>query len=201
MNKEYMPIALIKRAIDRKRLKNENFSLITPNCLAGIIYHNLRQAFRTPTINLRIGTAYDYYNFCANLKHYLSLEITEEHNSTEPFPVGLLGEIRLYFNHYKTFEEAVKKWEERKKRLDLDNLYIITQDWVSETKRLTREEVDAWGKVKCKKLIMFTQVPYNDIPYTQYIGTKKMRNLLITNKITGLRGYETTFDYVKWLNT
>lgn len=192
-----MPIAYIKRLIDRCLCNNHQFSLITHNCLSGIIYHNLKQPFRSPTINLRVGSARDYYKFCSNLEYYMSLEITEDKESKESFPVGILGGIRLYFGHYKSFDEAVKKWEERKKRIDYDNLYIVAQDWVNENEYLTREEVEAWAKIRCKKLIVFTHTHYDDIPYTKYIGNKK---LLITNKITGLREFETFFNYVKWLN-
>lgn len=31
--------------------------------------------------------------------------------SGESYPAGLLGDVRIRFMHYKTFDEAVKKWE------------------------------------------------------------------------------------------
>lgn len=113
----------------------------------------------------------------------------------------MLGDIRIYFNHYKSFEQAVLKWEERTKRIDLNNIFIIAQDWVSDNERLSRAEVEAWGKVKCKNLVMFTQIPYDDLPYTRFIDKQTMKNFLVTNKITGLRKFELVFNYAKWLNT
>lgn len=41
----------------------------------------------------------------------------------------MLGEsgIKLWFNHYKTFEEARQKWQQRKKRINRDALFIEMQ--------------------------------------------------------------------------
>lgn len=36
----------------RKRLKNIDFSLFSPNCYAGLIYHRLGLQFKSPTISL-----------------------------------------------------------------------------------------------------------------------------------------------------
>lgn len=40
------------RMINRKRLKNTDFSLITNNCVGGIISHDMHLQFRSPTVNL-----------------------------------------------------------------------------------------------------------------------------------------------------
>lgn len=40
----------------------------------------------------------------------------------------MLADIEIRFNHYKTFEEAVEKWEERKRRINWDNLYVMAID-------------------------------------------------------------------------
>lgn len=37
----------------RKRLKNDNFTIISSNCIGGLIYHRLGKEFNSPTINLR----------------------------------------------------------------------------------------------------------------------------------------------------
>lgn len=41
------------------------------------------------------------------------------------FPTGKLGDIEIRFNHYKTFDEAVAKWDERKK----ESIGIICLYW------------------------------------------------------------------------
>lgn len=35
--------------------------------------------------------------------------------------------IDIYFRHYGSFDEAISKWNERKQRIDMNNLYIIMQ--------------------------------------------------------------------------
>ena len=50
-------------------------------------------------------------------KWYLDQEIVEINDERFSFPTGMLGDIEIRFNHYKTFEEAVNKWNERKREL------------------------------------------------------------------------------------
>ena len=52
----------------RKRLKNHSFSLISSNCIGGILYHDVGEQFRTPTINLIIP---QFVTFAENLRYYL----------------------------------------------------------------------------------------------------------------------------------
>lgn len=47
-------------------------------------------------------------------------------NSGKDYPVGIgaFG-IKIHFMHYKTFGEALAKWEERKKRISEDNMGVM----------------------------------------------------------------------------
>ena len=42
----------IERYRNRKRLKNRSFSLVTNNCIGGIISHDMHLRFLSPTVNL-----------------------------------------------------------------------------------------------------------------------------------------------------
>lgn len=61
-------------------------------------------------------------------------ELKEDKNAYKSFPVGILqireGDhpIRIYFNHYDSFEQAYDKWNERKKRINYNNLYVVGCD-------------------------------------------------------------------------
>lgn len=60
-----------------------------------------------------------------NLDDFISTDIIEESNSEKNYPVGIgYGECRIHFMHYKTFEEAIHKLDERKKRINNDNMAI-----------------------------------------------------------------------------
>lgn len=201
--KEIMPIRILYNLIARLRLRNKRFTLITQNCIGGIIYHNLGLEFLSPTINMRIGTLEDFLEFCSNFQQYMQLPLVQDISSQESYPVGTLGRIKIHLNHYKTFEEAVQKWESRKAKIQFDNIYIIATDWGGEgdINALPREYIERWASVKCKNLIVFTQKKYDDIPYAKYIGTEKMKKMLCTNRYTGLRGFEYYWDVVKFLNS
>ena len=49
----------------RKRLKNDNFTILASNCAAGIIYNRLGKHFLSPIINMWFRQA-DYIKFCIN---------------------------------------------------------------------------------------------------------------------------------------
>ena len=114
-----------------KRIANKDFTIISNNCTAGFIYHDLGLMFRTPTINLFFKTD-QYITFVKDFSYYLSCPLIEDKKDSLPYPVGILKsknkkkeDIYLYFNHYKTFQEAKTKWNERKKRINLDNICFI----------------------------------------------------------------------------
>lgn len=198
--KEYMPIPYFLHKIQRSRLKNKDITILCNNCLGGVIYHCLGLQFLSPTVNLMVNSTADFIKFCKNIDYYLQLTITEIQDETVPYPVGMCGDIKLHFNHYRTFSEAVSKWEIRKKRINWDNLYIISNDYISDTVFLSREEILEFGELKCKNLIMFTSVKYPDIPYTYYLGLKKLKRFMFTHRLTGLREFEKYWDYVSFLN-
>ena len=55
-SKKYYWIRKVYRKIHRyflrKRLKNHDFTLLAPTCIAGVMYHELGMPFLSPTINL-----------------------------------------------------------------------------------------------------------------------------------------------------
>lgn len=189
----------IVRLINRKRLKNSDVTILTMNCLGGIIYHNLNLKFLSPTINMRFEDIRHFYKFCSNLNYYLSLPLEEISNGGGDFPVAKLGDIVINMVHYKTFDIAREKWEERKKRMNFDDIYIIANDYVTDDETLSKEEIIAFGNLPYKVLVL-CQDRHDDLPYTHYLGAKKLRKIMARN-FMGLYGYELSFDVVKFLNT
>ncbi len=57
-------------AENRKRLKNKNFTVLSNNCVGGVILHELGERFNSPTVNL-FFKAEDYLKFLENLDYYL----------------------------------------------------------------------------------------------------------------------------------
>lgn len=112
--------------IRRLQLKNKEVTIISNNCIGGFIYHDLKLRFNSPTINMFIN-AYDYNRllwYIANRKPIADLvDITKEGDDC---PQALLnGDVRISMVHYKSFEEAKKKWLERMQRIDYNNIFVI----------------------------------------------------------------------------
>lgn len=181
----------------RKELANPNVSIISNNCTGGIISHDLGLRFLSPTVNLFME-ANDFVKLCENLEYYLGVtQIEEVIDTTRNYPVGKLGDITLYFVHYKTFEEARKKWLERRKRVDLNNIRIFGCDRDGMTEQL----MDRFGKLPYPK-VLFTHLPM-DRNYTYYIkGYEKEKEVGLVLDGIGWKGKRVIdqFDYVRFLN-
>ncbi|WP_429150475.1 DUF1919 domain-containing protein [Anaerotaenia torta] len=170
-------------------------------CIGGLIYNNLGLKFMSPTINLWIYSP-DFVKFAYNLKEYLAseLEFLPPNNkyTDGAYPVGQLKDIIIHFNHFKTKEEALDKWNERAKRIDFDNLYFITDD-----NGLKDEDILKMQKVECKRAIVFTATPKPQFGVTywlkRYAKTGAMGEYSVRD-LDGFREFEKSFDYVKWLN-
>ena len=113
------------------RLKNKTPTILTNNCVGGMIYHDLGVRFFSPTINLWMRDD-DYLTFLEQLQEFLSADVEEVQETGIQYPVGCLSgpngaQVRLYFMHYSSFQMARKKWNERKRRINLDNLYAIME--------------------------------------------------------------------------
>lgn len=182
----------------RKKIKNKDFSIICSNCIGGIIYHRLGLKFLSPTINLWMYQ-YDYLKFVLDLKKYISLEL-EFIESDYNHPVARLGDITIYFNHYKTNEEAQKCWDTRKKRINYDNLFLIMYD----KDGLTEEYLEKLKTIKCRGKIVISNKKYRSMDYVIRIPANmdniETRYRLDINKWTGKRKFEEKFNYVKWIN-
>ena len=113
----------------QKRLKNDNFTILCPNCIGGCIYHRLGKKFLSPTINMWM-TQPDFVKFLLHLDEYLEEPIVFL-PTDESSPSGKIGgkseipEIILHFNHASSNEEAGAQWNIRKGRINKENLYII----------------------------------------------------------------------------
>lgn len=190
------------KKIQRKRLKVNGFSIISNSCIGGQIYHDLGLKFLSPTINIQIHDV-DFYKFVVNLKEYLNYELRFI-QTQEQYPIAFLGDIKLYFVHYKTEEEAASKWYERCKRINWDKLYIICSDRPC-GKEVSHEDMLSLKNVKCANKAIFSTRKYDDIDYIVQLpkdpeGDYVNKYMLDKIPIINFWRYEFLWDYVKWLN-
>ena len=143
------------KELKKRRLKNKMPTIIASNCNGEFIYYDMGLQFRTPTINLSFEMN-DYVKMLEDLKWYMEQPIIPYNDNRVDYPTGLLGDIEIRFNHYKTFEDAVYKWEERKQRIDWNNLFIMAIDGDG----CTYETLRKFDQLPFENKVIFTHVPY-----------------------------------------
>ena len=194
---------------DKNRLKNPDITLLTNCCVGGMLYHDFGLSFLSPTINLNIPFD-DFLKYCNNLPDYKDIKITEcpplveefqrLGGSDVTFPCGKCSDISIFFQHYKTFDEAKKKWEERSERINIDNIAVVFL---------------SWGRVTQKQLEEFKKIPYKKVMFTECPDLADNKNVYLLKPPEGMhwfdmdpkrskycvRHYYDEFDWVKFLNS
>lgn len=195
------PLAVHRRQEMRKNLVNTTPTFLCPNCIGGILFHDLGIQFRSPTVNLMMFQP-DFAEFVLYLDDYLERELIfyRDENFNCPCAYFSGGNIKLHFTHYHTEEEAVHKWVERSARIDRENLFVFLE----ERDGLTKETMLQLGKIHAKGLVIFTANSYPDIPYTiqikKYASSGEVGDILKKSFLDDSRVYEKYFDFVKWFN-
>lgn len=195
---------------NRARLKNKDVSLICSNCAGGIIYHWLGLKFNSPFINLYM-TGEDYIKTLENWEVFFDAEIVEDTSLDKTYPVGIgYNDIKIHFLHYSTFDEAIEKWNQRKARINPNNIaFMFTNCACGGVSLLER-----FDKLPFKYKVAFTAENYPNINSAVYLkGFKRfcklyriykkngVPNIWMThNLITGKRFID-QFDYVSWFNS
>lgn len=132
----------------KKQLIAERFSIISQNCIGGVLYHDMGLKFLSPTVNLFFKEP-DFVRFVQNLEYYMGLKL--EMRWEEEYPVGSLGDVSIYFMHYRTCREAKESWEKRKERIIWDKILVLATDMAGFDDKTWIE----WNKIKYPK-ILFT---------------------------------------------
>lgn len=188
----------------RSRLKNKNFTIISSECAGGVIYHDLGLRFDSPTINLWFKPD-DCLAFLKDIKYYLNTNIlVEDKECNLEYPVGILGEkgkqIRLFFQHYDNFKDAKQKWNRRKKRVHLNNLFIIMTDRDGADEQILTE----FDALPYKNKVVFTGKEYKNIKSAYLIKNclenDHLGDIFKENYFTGKSKLD-TFDFVSFLNS
>lgn len=194
------------------RLENKNFTILSENCLAGVIYHDFNMQFRTPLINGEFSTQ-DYIKFLQSPEYYMKQELVfvsskddslPEFYHNLDFPVARLGDLYYRFTHYQMPEEKIRTiWNKRKARINWDNVYVV----LCEKKGCTLEHMKAFEALPYKHKLILTCRYYPELKYGFYIkGFEEIGyidNLLkdVPGFFPTLKKYYDQFDFVTWFNT
>lgn len=157
----------------KRKLLIKEFTIISQNCIAGVLYHDLKMPFLSPTINLFFSCP-DFIKFVQKLDHYLETDLIMTWG--EEYPIGYLDDIAIHFMHYHTCEEAEKKWIERKSRINKNKIIILSTDMVEFDKNAFFE----WKKIAYPKLL-FSACNWEDesvVNFPKYAHQGKVSDLI-----------------------
>ena len=154
----------ILEAYFRLKNKNSNVTIISQNCIGGVIYHTLKMEFNSPTINMFIEDE-NFLKLVNNLQWYVdqrACAITDKYiDPIDPsviYPKIRVGDIEICCLHYETCKDAIEAWERRKKRINFDNIVVIGNSWnMHNSEQLIQQLLEC-----CYKTVVFSTEKFND---------------------------------------
>jgi len=190
---------ILDQRFDPAKVDNNEFTIICNNCTAGIIYKSLNQKFLSPTINLYIPYP-DYITFLQKLDSILSSEMTFAKKSrlfsyNVTYPLGILDGVEIHFIHYESEEFALRKWNERKVRINVNRLFVIGSD----RDGCKADDIIQFENLPFKNKVFFSSKKVKDCP--SLIHFEKYRNDYQIGDIIEKEEWLNRFDLIHWLNT
>lgn len=187
----------------RRRFAGGCPSILSSNCIGGMMCHDLRIPFASPTVNLLFEPA-DFLTFVENFRYYLSLDLVEDKNNQrygKGVPVGKLGDLTLYFIHYQSFDEAKRLWMRRKARVDEKHLFVVAQDFSEQAVELYDEELMRRFQALPYPKVLYSLKPRHltDCVYSENLMRNYQPGDMFSIRPDGRRGFD-DFDWVSWLN-
>lgn len=166
---------------NRRKLKNTDFTIISNNCWGGRTYQKFGIKYYSPTIGLFI-LGHDFVKFCSDFENYLKKELvfipweassyyTELKNDI-PYPIAKLGDIEIYFMHYKSEQEARKKWNRRLERVNLEHILFK----LSQREGCSKKDIETFMNLPLKSKLC--------------LAYDKVDGAIYVPKLKGLKGDE-----------
>ena len=186
-------------------LKADRLVIVASDCTGGMLYHDLKKEFLSPTINLFFSAA-DYIKFLKNPDFYLDMEMEEVKQNEYKYPIAKLGDITLHLVHYKTVEDARIKWKERSERFkklgvggELEYFYIM-----NDRNGCTEQNLIDFDNLPYKNKVVFTHIPHPEIKCAYYIrGFENGDYVGTMTKFVSpfsIKRVMDQFDFVNWIN-
>ncbi|MDE7069730.1 MAG: DUF1919 domain-containing protein [Alistipes sp.] len=190
------------------QLHEREWSILSSDCVGGVMAHDLRLRFDSPTVNLFFDSNEGFVDYVAGLDYYRDAELlacgAALRGDGREYPVARLAgdgehpEVVLHFLHYRTFEEAARKWRERSRRLRPERLCVVMH-----VKELDRSLLDRFAALPVVRKVILGY-PASELEHPLFFKVSSLARfepgrLLRYAGITGRR-YLDDFDYVAFLN-
>lgn len=184
---------------DIELLKNTNFVIITNNCWGGAVYRWLERPYNSPFIGIGIKGEC-YIKLLSNFDYYMNTPIQFTTKSKYPdrtinYPLGIIDDVEIHFTHYKTEEEAKKKWERRTARMleekNKDNYFFkICDSWDVDKKMMEK-----FHQLPFENKISFTQYDYSELQSENHYKISQRDKKMRDNFPNGVKLFKFTFLY------
>ena len=169
-------IVIINNA--KRKLYNNRCTVISQNCIGGVFYHDMNTKFLSPTINL-FFRAEDFVKFVLNIEEYLNLELDMQWEET--YPIGVLGDIKIYFMHYTSCSQAKDAWDKRKERINYKNMIVVCTDRDGFDDKIYEQ----WKMIPYKKVLFTVNEKYKSdstVVFPEFSKQKYVPDLMENRK-------------------
>lgn len=177
-------------------------TIISNNCAAVGLYEDLNMEFDSPTIALQIFPE-DFTKFCLDLQRYMDCELREVKTLDDKnmekflrlfkqqpyFPLGMVDDIVICFQHYETFDEAREKWYRRRERIDYNHIgymMVLNHPYV--------KEAEEFGNSGLKNAVLCTNGYDINVPIEHHEFKLVENQEFLQRAENGKRIYEQGFD-------
>lgn len=164
-------------------------TILSDDCWGGYVYHELCLPFTSPLVNI-YWQRDSYCKFIVDPLYYFEqpLELLKEIDFRENiYPVGRIGEgdreVRLDFVHARSFKEAKRLWETRRKRINRDRIFI-------------KLGFDATEEGRDKYLDIFSNISYPKICF--YSGKTHMKDVVYLKRFEWRCNQGTRMDSISY---
>lgn len=181
-------------------LKHKDVCIISNNCIATYLYKDFGVRYSSPTINLQF-TQDGFVAFCRNFDKYVNLPIVKHPSPSESefrklggekigFPVGLLGNLTLFLQHYETVDEANAAWKRRAGRINRSKIVFIFMAYDSTPDSV----ISAFDALPLENKLILT----NSDRRSLFPGSHP---LLYRDRDWYADGSYWSYDYLEWINS
>lgn len=190
-----------------RHVRNRNFTIISRNCIGGLIYQLLGLEYNTPFVGLFLPPVC-FIKLTSDLQSYLAerLSFVDEskypayawRSGRDPYPIGMLKDVEVHFMHYRSRIDAESAWYRRLARINFDRLFLISVD-LSMTAGCDEEHVRAFDQLPCPRKVCFTAKAYPDVRSAVPIRALAEAQQFV-DLYTNYHLFTGSFDFVKWLD-
>lgn len=128
---------MVRRKVLARRFRHvPPRSILSFDCVGGVISHELHWPFLSPTVNLFFDSYDAFLDYLTHLSYYAAVGLEPcgfGDDGGHRYPIGVLPgngtcpDVKIHFLHYPSFEEAEKKWRERSERIVFDRICVVMQ--------------------------------------------------------------------------